>query len=93
MKKNLSHILINSFGVSEEDINEARRIKAEKGDLIRDMLVTKKIITEMQLMEALSIQYDIPFRPVLRYDNFTTDFTNIVPIQFLKKYIMHRKCF
>ncbi|MES0446178.1 MAG: type II secretion system ATPase GspE [Desulfobacterales bacterium] len=88
MRKNLSHILINSLGVSEEDINEARRIKAEKGDLIGDTLVTKKIITEIQLMEALSILYDIPFWPVLRYDNFTTDFTNLVPIQFLKKYVM-----
>ena len=39
-------------------------------------------------MEALSILYDIPFWPVLRYDNFTTDFTNLVPIQFLKKYVM-----
>jgi len=79
---------MNSFGVSEEDINEARRIKAERGDLTGDMLVTKKIITETQLMEALSIQYDIPFRPVLHYDNLTTDFTNLVPIQFLKKYVM-----
>jgi len=39
-------------------------------------------------MEALSILYDIPFWPVLRYDNLTTDFTNLVPIQFLKKYVM-----
>jgi general secretion pathway protein E len=88
MRKNLSHILINSLGVSEEDINEARRIKAEKGDLIGDTLVKKKIINETQLMEALSILYDIPFWPDLRYDNFTTDFTNLVPIQFLKKYVM-----
>ena len=88
MRKNLSHILINSLGVSEEDIDEARRIKAEKGDLIGGTLVTKKIITEIQLMEALSILYDIPFWPELRYDNFTTDFTNLIPIQFLKKYVM-----
>ncbi len=88
MRKNLSHILINSFGVSKEDIDEARRIKAERGGHTGDMLVTKKIIAETQLLEALSIQYDIPFWPELPLDNFGTDFAHLVPIQFLKKYVM-----
>jgi len=36
----------------------------------------------------LSIQYDIPFWPDLPLENFKTDFTSQVPIQFLKKYAM-----
>ena len=46
------------------------------------------MITETQLLEALSIQYDIPFWPELPLEKYKTDFTEHIPIQFLKKYIM-----
>jgi general secretion pathway protein E len=88
MQKPLTQILKETFGVSEEDLNEAQKIKTEKGGSFGDILVTKKNITEKQLLEALSIQYDIPFWPDLPLENFKTDFTSRVPIQFLKKYAM-----
>jgi general secretion pathway protein E len=87
-KKNLFHILSTNFGVSEEDFNDARKIVAEKGGSTGEILVTKKIITEKQLLEAFSIQYEIPFWPELALDNFGIDFTHQVPIQFLKKFVM-----
>jgi len=88
MKKSLAHILESTWGVSKEDFIEARRIKAEKGGPTGEALVEKKVITEKQLLEALSIQYDIPFRPELPLENFSIDFTRQVPIQFLKKYTL-----
>ena len=88
MQKPLTQILKETFGVSEEDLNEAQKIKTEKGGSFGDILVAKKNITEKQLLEALSIQYDIPFWPDLPLENFKTDFTSQVPIQFLKKYAM-----
>ncbi|MBW2644031.1 MAG: type II secretion system ATPase GspE [Deltaproteobacteria bacterium] len=88
MQKPLTQILKGTFGVSEEDLNEAQKIKTDKGGHFGEILVAKKIITEKQLLEALSIQYDIPFWPDLPLENFKTDFTSQVPIQFLKKYAM-----
>ncbi|OEU64098.1 MAG: type II secretion system protein GspE [Desulfobacterales bacterium PC51MH44] len=88
MRKHLTQILKDTLDVSEEDIKEAQRIQTEKGGHFREILVTKKIITEKQLLEALSIQYDIPFRPDLQLDNLRADFTDQIPIQFLKKYVM-----
>ena len=44
--------------------------------------------SENQLLEAFSIQYDIPFWPKLPLDNFDADFTSRLPIQFLKKYLV-----
>ncbi len=88
MRKNLYHILSTTFGVSEEDFKDAQKALTEKGGSIGDILVGKKIITEKQLLEAFSIQYDIPFWPDLSLDNFEVDFTHQVPIQFLKKYVM-----
>jgi len=88
MQKPLTQILRETFGVSQEDLNEAQKMKSEKGGRFGEILVAKKIITEKQLLEALSIQYDIPFWPDFPLESFKTDFINHVPIQFLKKYVM-----
>lgn len=88
MQKPLTQILRETFGVSQEDLNEAQKIKSEKGGRFGEILVAKKNITETQLLEALSIQYGIPFWPDLPLESFKTDFISQVPIQFLKKYVM-----
>ena len=88
MIKHLSQILSDSFKISKEDLDEAQRIKTEKGENTGGILLRKKIITESQLLEALSIQYNIPFWPDLPFETIGNDVTADVPIQFLKKYIM-----
>ena len=67
---------------------EAQKVTAETHSQMGDVLIQRKIITESQLLEALSILYSIPFRPNLPIDNFSADFTGRFPIQFLKKYLM-----
>jgi general secretion pathway protein E len=88
MPNSLYQILNERFDVSEEDLKDAQRINTEKGTDFAEILLSKKMITERQLLEALSIQYDIPFWPELPIEKYETDFTSHVPIQFLKKYIM-----
>jgi len=88
MQKPLTQVLKETFGVSEEDLKEAQKIKSEKGGHFGEILVAKKTITETQLLEALSALYGIPFWPDLPLDSFKTDFISQVPIQFLKKYVM-----
>ncbi|MDL1983818.1 MAG: Flp pilus assembly complex ATPase component TadA, partial [Deltaproteobacteria bacterium] len=88
MLKHLSDILKDNFGISEEDISEVQKIKKEKGGAFGEILIRKNLITEIQLLEALSIQYDIPFQPELPLDNLKSELTRHVPIQFLKKYTM-----
>ena len=88
MLNSLYQILNERFNVSEEDLEEAQRIHTEKGTDFAEILVAKKMISERQLLEALSIQYDIPFWPELPIEKYQSDFTNQVPIHFLKKYIM-----
>ena len=88
MKNNPSQILTDKFGISNEELDEARKTAVEKGGSAWEILVTKKVITEHQLLEALGIQYDIPFWPDLPLDNLEINFIHHVPIQFLKKYVM-----
>ena len=88
MIKNLSQILSDNFGISKEVLDETQKIKTEKGKNTGEILLRKKVITESQLLEALSIQYNIPFWPDLPFETIGNDVTTNVPIQFLKKYIM-----
>jgi general secretion pathway protein E len=88
MIKTLSQILIDNYGITKTDFEEAKRIKAEKGGATGDILVQKKLLSETQLLEALGTQFDMAFWPELPLDNFGTEFTEHVPIAFLKKYVM-----
>ncbi len=88
MYKQFSQILIDNFGVSGQDIEEARRIQIDQQDSLGAILVRKKVITDSQRLEALSAVYDIPFLPELSFDDIDTEFTQKVPIQYLKKHFM-----
>jgi|GEM_PF-3322252 len=88
MKKDLCQILQTQTGLSPEDYHEAKRIKAEKGGAVSDILIKKKLLTESQYLEALSVFYDIPFMPKLPLEHIDGNISQYVPIHFLKKYMM-----
>jgi general secretion pathway protein E len=88
MESRLYHILEKSFGVTESRFAEALSIKSDKGGPLGDILVNKNIVSERQLLEALSFLYDLPVWFDLPLDNIDFAFTRHIPIQFLKKYLM-----
>jgi general secretion pathway protein E len=88
MGTHLAEILVDNYGLDEEILAEAQRLRQEKGGRIADILVQQKNISETQLMEALSVQYDLPYWPKLPLENIESEFTETIPIQFLKKYFM-----
>jgi general secretion pathway protein E len=82
----LTDILKDRFGLNEDHLNEAQKLRSETGHHIGHILVDQKNLSETQLLEALSIQYGMPFWTKLPFENTETDFTSKVSIQFLKKY-------
>ena len=88
MRNHLSQILIDKFDLNEDVLAEAQNLWEEKGGNLGDILVQQKNISESQLLQALSIQYDLPYWPSLPLDNAESEFTQKIPIQFLKKYLM-----
>ena len=86
MKKQLQHIIIENYGVSEEDLIEVESSVKENGKNTGEVLLSKKLLTEHQLLKVYSRLYDIPFWPELSLENLATDFTKNISIQFLKKY-------
>ncbi len=88
MKKQFSDILIEHCGISEEDLQEVLRIKAEKGGSMGEILLKRKLLTEPRFLEAQSIFYGIPFLPQIPLDRMDTDRDIPVSIQFLKRHFL-----
>ncbi len=84
----LSQILVENYGLSEDSLDEARQIKADKGGSLGQILVDQNHLSETQLLEALKTQYDLPFWPRLPFEHTGAEFTSKVPIQFLKKFVI-----
>ncbi len=85
----LNHILKHRFGIADDALSDARHLQQEKGGRLGDILLQREAITETQLLEALSIQYEIPFWPELPMENIMGgDFAKKISIQFLKRHHM-----
>ena len=88
MRAHLAEILVDQYDLNEDALAEARRLREDKGGHIGEILVQQNSISEKQLLEALSVQYDLPYWPKLPLKNTDSEFTDDVPIQFLKKFNM-----
>lgn len=84
----LAHILKHRFAVTDEALSEARHILKEKGGRLGEILVDRKAITETQMLEALGMQYELPFWPELPMENIGNDFSKAISIQFLKRHFI-----
>jgi general secretion pathway protein E len=88
MRAHIAEILVDQYDLNEDALAEARRLREDKGGHIGEILVQQNHISEKQLLEALSVQYDLPYWPKLPLENTDSEFTDDVPIQFLKKFNM-----
>jgi general secretion pathway protein E len=74
-------------GIPEDTLNDVYQNSRDSHESVCDILIKKKLLTEVEYLETLSRHYGIPFWPDLPLENFSTDFTEAIPIQFLKKYV------
>jgi len=84
----LTHILKHRFEVSDEALSEALHVQSEKGGRLGEILVERQAITEIQMLEALGMRYEITFWPELPMENIGSDFSKKVSIQFLKRHFV-----
>ena len=86
MTTSLTQILKQHCHVSDDDMLEALKVQEEKGGDIGSILIWKKVISERQLLESLSLQYDIPFWEKIPLEAIGKGFAEQVPSPFLKKH-------
>ncbi len=80
------HILRHRFDISDEALSEARHLQQTKGGRLGDILMERNAITETQMLEALGMQYELPFWPELPMENIGAEFAKKISIQFLKRH-------
>ena len=56
--------------------------------MAKEILLKKQIVSENQLLEAYSKLFNIPYVPKIFIEDFKTEFTRRISIQFLKKYAL-----
>jgi general secretion pathway protein E len=86
--KSLGQILLELNLITLGHLDEGMRIQEEKGGLIGEILVRKKYLSEPGLLKALGIQYNMDYHTAISVNELNTEFTEKVPIQYLKKYCM-----
>jgi general secretion pathway protein E len=86
--KRIGEILLETTGLTEQGLEEALRVQAERGGRIGEILIRQGAVTETELLKALGIQFDMPVLAALLSPDLDTSFAQEIPIQFLKKYKM-----
>lgn len=88
MEATLIDALSRQPGVPADFIGEAQKLQVRADENLADLLVSRKLITEIQLLETFSRRYQMPFWPDLLLEGIQNDFSELIPIQFLKKHLM-----
>ncbi len=66
----------------------AETAEAARQRNIGELFAQKKSVSEVSLLQSASARFGFPFWPELPAEDMKTDFTRLVPIQFLRKHKM-----
>ncbi len=80
----LGEILIESFGLPREKLEEALAAQVEKGGRLGEVLVGLKAVTEEQVTRALAAQLDLEYFDAIGIDDVDPELVKMVPINFAK---------
>jgi len=82
----LGAILEQKFGLSEAKLLEALNIQQTKGGRLGEALLKIRAIEENLLLEALAIQFEMPWLPHLELNQVDHEWIKKVPIHFARRY-------
>ena len=82
----LGAILEEKFGLTEAKLLEAVNLQQTKGGRLGEILVRLRSITEDQLLQALAIQFELPWLPDLDVSQVDHEWVKKVPIHFARRY-------
>ena len=82
----LGAILEEKFGLSETKLLEAINIQGTKGGRLGEILVRLRAITEDQLLQALAVQFELPWLLHLDENQVDHEWVKKVPIHFARRY-------
>ncbi|HEY6288271.1 MAG TPA: hypothetical protein VIW48_02390, partial [Nitrospiraceae bacterium] len=82
----LGAILEDKFGLTEAKLLEAINIQGTKGGRLGEILIRLRAITEDQLLQALAVQFELPWLPNLDVSQVDHEWVKKVPIHFARRF-------
>ncbi len=82
----LGAILEGKFGLPEAKLLEALNLQQTKGGRLGELLLRLRAIEEDQLIQALALQFDMPWLPHLDVHLIEHEWIKKVPIHFARRY-------
>jgi general secretion pathway protein E len=82
----LGAILEQKFGLSEAKLLEALNVQQTKGGRLGEALIKIRAIEEDLLLQALAIQFEMPWLPHLEVTQVDSEWIKKVPIHFARRY-------
>ncbi len=82
----LGAILEQKFGLSEAKLLEALNVQQTKGGRLGEALIKIRAIEEDLLLQALAIQFEMPWLPHLEVTQVDYEWIKKVPIHFARRY-------
>jgi len=81
----IGEILRATSGLTEEKLQEALALQAEKGGRLGEVLVGIKAVSEEDVAKALGLQLDLPYLARIFVEEVTPELIKRVPINFAKQ--------
>ena len=81
----IGEILKVSAGLTEEKLQEALSVQAEKGGRLGEVLVGLRAVSEEDVARALGAQLDLPYLARIFVDEIDAELVQKVPINFAKQ--------
>lgn len=81
----LGEILVSRGLITKEQLEEALKLQQEKKELIGQILVQLKYVTEEAIAWALTVQYGFPYLPLAGYE-IDKEVIQAIPFEFAKNY-------
>ncbi len=78
-------LVCDLFEVPPAKIGEALDLQAQKGGRIGEILVSLKVLTQEQVLEALAVQLELPYLTEIDADLIPEEIIRQVPITFAKQ--------
>ena len=82
----LGAILEERFGLPEAKLLEALNIQQNKGGRLGEILLRLRAIDEDHLVQALALQFELPWLPQLEVSQVDQEWIKKVPIHFARRY-------
>jgi general secretion pathway protein E len=84
----LAEILLETTGLTPEQLAEARERQAESGRRLSGVLVAEGLVSADEVLEALGRQLDLPIRPNIQTEVVDETLIEKVPISFCKSHVI-----